>query len=69
MAQIRIEQKRTGPIWIGAIIVAIIVIVALWWWAQHRSAMPSSTPATPSTPSAYRSPGGAATAAVQLPAA
>lgn len=54
MAQIRIEQKRTGPIWIAAIIILIIVVVVVWLYVRHWSAAPAATPATSITPAVFQ---------------
>ena len=49
MAQIRIEHRRTGPIWIAAIIVAAFVVVLIvWLYARQRTAVPPVAPAAPS---------------------
>lgn len=54
MAQIRIEQRRSGPIWIAAIVALIIVILVVWLYVRHRSAAPAPAPATPGVSAAYR---------------
>jgi len=50
MAQIRIEEKRSGLIWIAAVVALIIVVGALWLYTRHRAAARVPEPATPTAP-------------------
>lgn len=46
MAQIRIEEKRSGLIWIAAVIALIVIAGAIWLYARHRAAARAPEPAT-----------------------
>ena len=49
MAQIRIAHRRTGHLWLTAILIAAFVVVLIvWLYARQRTAVPPVAPAAPS---------------------
>jgi hypothetical protein len=64
MAQIRIEQRRTGLGWLWLLIALIILAIIIWFVASRRNAAtgPASQPAN--TPSSLESPNQPTSAAV-----
>jgi hypothetical protein len=58
MAQIRIEQKRSGLGWLLALIALIILALIIWWFAAGSRSTAGAQPAGASTtaPSSLETP-------------
>jgi hypothetical protein len=51
MAQIRVEEKRSGLGWLWALIVLVVVALMAWYLVTNRGAV-STAPAAPAAPAA-----------------
>lgn len=45
MAQIRVEQKRSGLTWLWAALIVIVLAIIAWWLLSHNRT--SNQPGTP----------------------